>query len=129
MWEWLILLVFVFLLWIRIKKRKYFWKDKQGNKLSFKEFMSRWREGVSGITPLQQSFTQLLGTWIVMTGLIAGIVVTCLVRLENMWVWILIILIGSLIVTGTSLLGQYQKYRAYKRIDMEMKRLNSKTTK
>jgi len=126
MWEWIIIIILLLIIWIRVKKRGFFWKDKQGNELTFKEFTKRWKEGVEGITPLQQSFTQLLGIWITITGIVAGIIVNALIRMENVWWWVEIILVGSLIVTGISMLGQYQKYKIYKKIDKEVKKLNKK---
>ncbi len=127
MWEWIIIIILLLIIWIRVKKRGFFWKDKQGNELTFKEFMKRWKDGIEGITPLQQSFTQLLGIWITITGIVAGIIVNALIRMENIWWWVEIILVGSLIVTGISMLGQYQKYKIYKKIDKEVKKLNKKS--
>jgi len=120
----IILAVAVLIIIIKVKKRKYFWKAKDGTELSLKEFLARWKKGVEGITPIQQTKTTLMGIWITTTGIIAGIVVNALIRLKDMWWWIEIILIGSLIVTGVSLLGTYQKYKAYKRIDEEIKKIN-----
>ena len=85
--------------------------------------MSRWKQGVQGITPLQQSKMQLIGIWITVTGIIAGIIVNILVRLNNFWWWVLIILIGSLIVTITSMIGTYQKYLHHKKVEEVMKGL------
>jgi len=34
-------------------------KDRYGNKLTWKEFISRWKEGIEGITPSQRIKTQL----------------------------------------------------------------------
>ena len=61
--------------------------------------------------------------------MIAGIVVNALVRMENVWIWVEVILVGSLIVTAVSLLGLYQKYKIYKRVDEEMKKLNEELKK
>ena len=124
-----ILAAIILIITIRIKKRGFFFKAKDGSKLSFKQFMKRWGKGIEGITPLQQTTTQLLGIWITMTGIIAGIVVNALVRMEGVWWWVEIILVGSLIVTAVSLLGLYQKYKIYKRVDEEMKKLNEELEK
>ena len=34
-------------------------KDKEGNKLTFKEFMAKWKDGIENITPLQKLRTQI----------------------------------------------------------------------
>ncbi len=79
------------------------WKDKEGNKLTYKEFIDRWKKGVGEITPLQKLRTQLTGTRISLTGIFLGICVT-LYGWENLW-WVAIILIGAFITTGVSYLG------------------------
>jgi len=125
----IVLAAIVLIIIIRIKRRGFFFKAKDGTELSFKQFMKRWGKGIEGITPLQQVTTQLLGIWITITGVIAGIVVNALVRMEGVWWWVEIILVGSLIVTAVSLLGLYQKYKIYKRVDEEMKKLNEELEK
>ena len=72
-----------------------------------REFFHRWGEGIQKITPLQLTFQQLIGQIIVLVGIIVGLFVTFSYK---QW-WLFIILIGSLIVAGTSLIGTWQKYR------------------
>jgi hypothetical protein len=122
---WILISLFV-LTFLRVKIRKYFWKDRQGNKLKFKEFMKRWRSGVEGINGLQQKKMQLMGIWITLTGVIAGIVVNVLIRIENMWWWMEIILFGSLILILVQFLGTYQAYKRFKLIDIQMKEIEKK---
>jgi hypothetical protein len=123
-WKWILLVLFILFILIRTKIRGYFWKvRKTKQKLKFKEFFGLWRKGIEGITPLQIARTSLWGTWIIITGIISGIVVNVLVRLEHQWWWITIILFGSLIVTTLTLIGSLQKYWRLKRIDREIKRL------
>jgi hypothetical protein len=90
-----------------------FWTDVEGNKLTFKEFMARWKKGIEGITPLQQSKSSLMGSVIVLVGIFWGMVVTFFAQI---W-WLFVILLGSLIVSLTALLGTYQKYSSFKKID------------
>lgn len=108
---------------IIIKRRGYFAKDINGNKLSFKQFMSRWKKGIEGITPLQSARTNLLGTWIVISGILSGMIINALVRMKDQWWWIEIILLGSLILTIMQLIGGLQKYWRYKEIDKAMKEI------
>ncbi len=129
---WIILIVIAFILIgirARVKKRGYFLKDKQGNKLGFKEFFGRWKKGIEGISPLQQTRTQLMGMWITLTGIVAGIVVNALVRMKNMWWWITIILVGSLIVASVQMIGTYQKYVCQKEAQRVMDELNQEKQK
>jgi len=120
-----VLVIFIFLVFLRVQKRKYFWKAKDGSELTMKQFFRRWGKGIEGITPLQQSRTQLMGIWITITGISAGIIVNAIVRLENFWWWVEIILIGSLILTVIQFVGIYQQYKIKKRVEDTMKTLNS----
>jgi len=113
----------VFIIIIRTTKRGYFWKDRKGNEVGFKKFFKRWRKGIEGITPLQQAWTNLMGTWIVITGISSGIIIMALVRLKNYWLWTETILIGSLIVTVVQLIGGLQKYWRFKEIAKQNKEL------
>ena len=95
-----------------------FWRDRDGKELTFQEFMSRWKEGIEGITPLQQTNTQLWGSTIMIIGILAGIIVS-IVAFNNLW-WVMIILIGALINSLIQFLGVLQKRIALKRIETIM---------
>jgi len=90
-----------------IKRIRYFWKDKQGNKLTFQEFMQRWKQGLEGVTPLQQVRMQLWSTYIMLIGIVCGFVIS-IIAWKNIW-WLAIILGGALFNTGISALGLWQK--------------------
>lgn len=82
-------------------------KDKEGKKLTYKEFTERWKKGVEGITPLQKIKTQVGGTKIMLIGLIAGLVIS-IIGWKNLW-WVAIILVGALFNTGVQFLGLIQQ--------------------
>jgi hypothetical protein len=90
-----------------VKRFRYFWKDKDGKELSYKEFMARWKTGMKGITQYQQSSMQLNSTYIMLVGILCGFVIT-LFNLKNLW-WLSIILAGALFNTTISALGVWQK--------------------
>ena len=92
-----------------------FWKDKQGNKLTRKEFMSRWKVGIQMVTPLQQVRIQVRSTKISLIGIIAGIGVS-IYKFENLW-WVLLILLGVLGVTSMQLVGMIQKRNILENIE------------
>lgn len=83
------------------------WKDKSGKEVGKKEFIERFKKGVAGVTPLQQTEIQLRSTWIMIFGLLAGIVVSIYV-FNKMW-WVFIILVGALGNTSIQQLGLWQK--------------------
>lgn len=90
------------------------WTDRQGNKLTFSEFMERWKEGMKGVTPLQQVKWQISSTWIILIGELIGLVM-CIISFKNLW-WLGIILIGALFNTVVQLLGVWQKKTAFEQI-------------
>jgi len=84
-----------------------FWTDKQGNKLTYTEFMTRFKEGVKGVTQYQQTKMQLNSTYIMLIGILCGFVITFF-NLKNLW-WLSIILGAAFFNTGVSALGLWQK--------------------
>ena len=82
------------------------WTDKAGNKLTASEFSARFKQGVQAITPFQQAKISLFGIILVMFGIIVGIITSILTK---QW-WLLIVLVGSLIVTWMQMVGSIQKY-------------------
>lgn len=94
-------------------------------KLGKEEFMRRLKEGAEGITPAQKTKAEINGNIIVLIGIIVGLIVTPIVRIENLWYWVEIILLGSLVITCVQLLGKWQLYKVQKQQDEIMKSLNS----
>ncbi len=78
-----------------------------------KEFFSRWGEGIKKVTPFQQIKVTLIGSFIILIGIIIGGITA---YVYSMW-WLLIILFGSLIVQGLAFLGSIQKYLIFKKIE------------
>ncbi len=105
-------------LFFKVKlKRGHFWKDKEGKKISLKEFKDRFKQGVEGITPLQKLKTQILGTRIMLLGLFLGLLVS-LYGWKNLW-WVAIILVGALINTGIQYLGLVQQKKRLEDIEKQ----------
>ena len=86
-------------------------KTKSGEIITWREFFSRWKKGIEGITPYQQIKTQMLGSIIVLIGILWGLTVTWF--LPN-FKWMFLILIGSFIISALGLLGIWQKYKVLK---------------
>lgn len=100
------------------------WTDKQGNKLTLKEFGARFKAGVLKINPYQLTIHQLRGMKIIMLGLICGIVI-CFLNLKVLW-WLLIILIGGLYVNGSQYIGLWQKKKGLETFYGNNKFINNK---
>lgn len=88
--------------------------DKLGNKLTWKQFMERWKSGINQVNPYQQVLIQINSTYIIIFGLLAGIVI-CIIGIKTLW-WLLIILIGGLGNTLVQLIGLMQKRNVLKEV-------------
>jgi len=65
----------------------------------------------------------MLGTWIIVSGVLSGLIINLLVRIEYQWYWVSIVLVGSLILTSMNMVSLYQKYKILKKVDDTMKEL------
>lgn len=97
----------------------HFWKDREGNKLTFKEFLARWKTGLQAVTPLQQVVWQMWSTWIILIGIVCGIVISCF-AFKQVW-WLTIILIGAFFNTSVQMLGLWQKASLLKSFTFNIK--------
>lgn len=89
------------------------WKDKAGNKLTAKEFMQRWKEGIARVTPLQQTQNQINGYILVLIGELWGIFYSLVAQT----LWLAIILIGGYMISKGQLTGIYQKKLILKQLE------------
>lgn len=90
-------------------------KDKFGNELTWKEYIARWKKGIEGLTPLQQLRTQIKSTWIMLIGIVAGIII-CLFNIKSFW-WLLLILVGAFGNTSVQQIGLIQKFKIFKSLE------------
>lgn len=100
-----------------------FWKDKQGNKLTFKQFIQRWKQGLTKIDALQQVKIQINSTIIMIIGILAGVFIS-IINIKTLW-WLLIILVGALGNTSVSLLGLWQKKKLLKQFDVKLEEIKN----
>tara|TARA_Y100000310_G_scaffold294106_1_gene324316 strand:- start:120 stop:440 length:321 start_codon:yes stop_codon:yes gene_type:complete len=96
-------------------------RDKEGNYLTTKEFLERWKKGIQKVTPLQQTKISLQGVILVLIGVVVGIVSSFM---TGIW-WLLIVLCGSLFLTVINLIGTLQRYYSLKEIDKQFKEINN----
>jgi hypothetical protein len=89
---------------------------RTGEIVTLKEFFKRWKKGAEEITPLQQTQVNQIGFITIFIGVIWGIIFS--IRLKQ-W-WLSVILTGSLIISSTSFLANWQKKTILKRIDKIM---------
>ena len=91
------------------------WTDKKGEKLTTKEFVERMGEGIKEITPLQQVTTQINSTWVMIIGLIGGLVIA-IKSFKSLW-WLVLILGAAIFNTGISQLGLIQKRKTLRKME------------
>ena len=89
-------------------------KDKDGNKLTWKEFFARWKKGIEGITPLQQAKVIYQNSFIMLLGILLGIIFS-LFRFKDLW-WLTLILTSAFVNTLVVQIGNFQKYQLLKRM-------------
>jgi len=94
---------------------------RTGEVVTIKQFFQRWKQGMQEVTPLQQCQVNQLGFITIFIGVIWGIIFSIYLK---QW-WLSIILIGSLIVSSTSFLANWQKKNILKKIDKEMKQIEN----
>ena len=80
-------------------------RDKFGNQLTVKEFMARWKDGISRITPLQQINNQLQGQLLVIIGILLGVYFSLVAG----QFWLTLILVGSFMIAKMQMVSNYQK--------------------
>ncbi len=88
-----------------------FWTTPKGKELTFKEFIQRWKEGINkaaiNVSPMKQVNSQIKFTWIIVVGLVAGIIIS-ITRAKTLW-WVGVILFGALGNTVIQLIAFHQK--------------------
>lgn len=92
-------------------------KDKAGNELTREQYLERWKKGMQAVTPLQMAKTNMYGYYLILIGVLIGIVSSII---NKTW-WLVIVLCGSFIVSSMATLGNYQKIVALVKLDNLMK--------
>lgn len=100
-----------------LTNERHVWTDKAGNKLTFKQFISRWKEGMQNVTPIQQIKAQLPSYALILIGVALGLFFSYKSRT---W-WLFIILLGTLMINSVSLLNLWNRYTMLKKINDEIK--------
>ena len=83
------------------------YKTPSGEEITMKEFLSRWKKGIMKVGITSQTKIQVRSTWIIVIGILAGMVIS-LINFKTLW-WLFIILTGALGNTGVQLISLIQK--------------------
>jgi hypothetical protein len=93
-------------------------------KLGKEEFMKRLKDGFDAITPTQKTRGELKGIIISLVGMVLGLIMLAIFRIEHIWFWVELSLLGGAIITTWQLIGKLQQYRILKKQDKIMEELN-----
>jgi len=94
-------------------------RTKDGEIISTKEFIRRWKEGCNELTPLQSNKIQLRGTRITMLGIVCGLVIS-VINYRMVW-WLGLILLGALFNTWVQYAGLMQQKKLFNNIENQFK--------
>ena len=78
-------------------------------------FIGKWKEGIAMITPLQQLEATQKGNWVMLIGIICGMVATAF-KFKDFW-WIEIILAVSIFNQVLGMVGIQQKIKALRKFE------------
>jgi putative Mn2+ efflux pump MntP len=102
------------------KEQMKIFKDRDGNKLTFSEFIERWKKGISEVTPKQKLESSLFFQAIMTAGFFFGFCFA-IYHYSTMW-WLAIILFGGLGVNVIQYLGLRQSLNVFKKIEEEFEK-------
>ena len=76
----------------------------------------RWVEGMKAVTPLQMSRINMISYAFILIGLLIGV----FSAMNTKTWWLLVVLVGSLLVTLVAYLGLWQKHHTLKMLNKQM---------
>jgi hypothetical protein len=94
------------------------WKDKEGNKLTAKEFTQRFKEGINNITPVQKLQNESRSSFTMLVGYIVGLISLIIYRESFAVQWftyaLIIIFLGATWSNGIKWLVLRQQVKQFK---------------
>lgn len=90
-------------------------KTKSGETISWSEYLNRWKEGISMVTPYQKAKAQIQALRMQLIGILCGIAVS-IYKFNLMW-WITIILTGVLIMTSIQYFTTKKQLETFKTLE------------
>lgn len=85
--------------------------------------MRRLKDGFDSISPTTRTRAEIKGIVISLTGMILGLVIMVIYRIERVWFWVSLSLLGGVVLTVWQLIGKMQNYRMLKKQDKIMEEL------
>lgn len=97
-------------------------KDKAGNKITMKEFWTRWKKGIEELTPIQKLKSEIQGTFVNLIGYIVALIAVIIKRdvIGLLAYGLILIFIGSVWTTGLKWLSLRQQYKFMNGLDLSI---------
>jgi len=96
-------------------------KTKDGEKITLKEYLKRWKKGIQEITPIQKLINESRGTLITLIGFIAAVVVMVIYREKFIVNWfayaLILIFVGNIWTTGIKWITLRQQLKYFKKTE------------
>jgi len=101
----------------------HIWKDKEGKKVTAKEFVTRFKEGVGKMTPIQKAKNEVRSTFTMFVGYFFGLISLIIYREAFVVQWftyaLIIIFLGASWSNGIRWFALRQQLKLLKKIDEE----------
>ncbi|GEM_PF-2428592 len=99
------------------------WKDKEGKKITAKEFGQRFKDGINNITPVQKLKNEVRSTFTMLIGYLVGLVSLIIYREAFVVQWftyaLIIIFLGASWSNGIKWFAMRHQLKLMKKMDME----------
>lgn len=104
------------------------WKDKEGKKITGKEFWNRFKEGINNITPVQKIENEARGSFIMCLGYLVGLISLIVYRksfvVELFTYALMLIFIGALWSNVIKWLALRTQLKVFKGIENNNEKIN-----
>lgn len=98
-------------------------KTRSGEKITWKQFFARWKEGMETLSPSQRLKNEFISTTITWVGYIVGLVALIVYRDKLIVSWfaygLMLIFFGCVWSTGIKVLGIINQLRFFKKMDKD----------
>lgn len=99
------------------------WKDREGNKITAKEFAQRFKEGINNITPIQKLENDMRSTFVSMIGFLISFIalIVFIGDMPNTWLTygLMLVFLGSIWSNLIKFLSFRVQLIAFKNTDSE----------
>ena len=96
-------------------------KTKKGEKITWKEYFSKWKKGIEELSPIQKLENETRGTFIITLGYLLALVAV-IIQIDKIGLLsygLILIFLGSFITSGLKWIALKQQLKFLKNLDLE----------